>query len=414
MFDLSVIRKSVLSLCLIFPLKLFGSTEFSLDYNFDAELHKEDDDEVISEFSAGLKGDHTGRAFNAAYDLDIDLVYEHQEKESNVLLDGDADSSYKLTPYLSWLFEIELAEISTAGNNEFDRLETQTFVGAGTGFRYELDNLVRGQLSFTAFRNEFYFEETPLDAREDSFETRYTRPVSRSSELTFSLRLMEQRYKEKSQVINDADVLRGRVGYSKSTSFYNYNLYVERNKIEFINQASNDDEYLDGYGFNFTYLINSRSSLLFIYSNAIEQAFQLNTNLVDSQNPVLEAGLVENSSTAVQYDLDNSRDTLSVRIYRNDIKGLSDVSTNDGITEGIIVDYTRVLSQDWSMDARHNEFKNEISDNEFSLSTVSAIYQINESAVFSSNVRLSIEDGSDNGRNIDDVVLIYSLTANII
>lgn len=405
--------KFLLAIFLITSLKLNASTEVTLDYSFDAEIHKERDNEIFSEFSSNILGGQATSQFKLDYDIGVDYVYEHEQRIDNVLLRGDISSSYKLTPYLSWFLDIGLVELATAGNNEFDRIDTQSLIDASTGFRYSIDNLVMGQLSFTAQRNQFYYEETPLDAVEDSLEIRYVRPITRSSDLTISYSLLEQRYDEESQAISNVDNTRVRLGYRKSTPIYEFNLYLENNRIKFINQSPSNEQDVGGYGLNYTYLINSGSSLLFTYANLIQQVFQVNTDLIDTQNPLLSSGLVENNSVSLQYNLDKNDNTLSVRIYKNDLKDISQVSSSSGKQEGLIFDYTRTFNRKWSSGFRHNQLENQISDNDFQLTTVTASYQIHKSALFSSVVRFSAQEGKDNNQDIDDLILSFEITASI-
>ena len=395
------------------PLRMYAATELTVDYSLDVEINSEEDDEAISEFSAGLVGDHVGRDYEVNYDLTADYVYEHEENDDNTLLEGEADSQYNFTPYLLGLFNINLVELSTADDDEFDRLETETLVDATTGIRYVLSNFVRGTLSFSRLRTVFYFEDSPLDATEDSFVTRYSRPINQSSDIVLSHTIARQRYDEDVQSINDVDSERIRLEYVKRLSSYDYNIFLEKNYIEFINQPSSDEEELNAYGLGINYTINSFSSILFTYGKEVEQVFQLNADLLDPQNPLLNAGLVENTSASILYTLNKNNDSLSVRVYESDIDNISQPDANSGELSGVLVSYERVLTRMWTFDIRYNQFENEINNNEFDRTTATISYLISQSARYSNTVRFAVQRGSDNDGDIENELLIYQFTASL-
>ena len=395
------------------PLSLYAATELTIDYNLDVEINSEEDDEVVSEFSSVLIGNHIGRVFEVNYDLTADYVYEHEESEDNILTEGEFDSQYNVTPYLVGLFDLNLVELSTAGDDGFDRLETATLVEATTGLSYVLNNFVRGSLSFSRLRTVFHFEDSPLDAVEDSFVTRYRRPINQSIDIVLSHTIARQRYDEDAQSINDVDSEQIRIEFIKRLSSFDYNIYLEKNYSELINQPSSDEEELNAYGLAINYSINSSSSLIFNYAKEVEQVFQLNANLLDPQNPLSNTGLVENTSASILYTLIKDNNNFSARIYDIDINNISQPNINSGGLSGVFLSYERLITQKWTFDIRYNQFENETNNNEFDRTTVTISYLISQSARYSNTVRFATQRGTDNDGDTENEALIYQFTANL-
>ncbi len=411
MFSRDIIFHCIVSvICVFISLTLSASTEIEIGYGFEAELHRHDDNKATSSLLTSIAAEQTTSDFSLYSDLDIGFFMEHEQQEEYLEWDGEVDSAYRFTPYLTWLLEIGLTEIDSDDGSD----STQTFANGTTGFRYALENMASGILSLTLLRSEFYYEKSPLGGSEESLAINYIRPMSNVSSFSISASQTQQRNEIETQSVYDSNNSQVRLGYNNATSFYKYGAYVERNGVELINQTSNNVQDIDGFGFDFTYLINSNSTLLLTYADSsVEQAYTINSDLIDVDHPLTIAGFVKSKTTSIQYSMGGNSDSFSAEIYRYDIEDIAAVSDNDGVTDGVLINYTRRFDEKWSLKARYNENADEVKDSSYQQSTVATIYQINESAAVSSDVRFSIEEGTDDGEDIDDLVVTYQLTANL-
>lgn len=413
MFRIVFTLKIFLCMLLLGAVNLYAAPNVSLGYSINAETHDAADevDEILYGLSLGLSDNYSSSQFLASYDISSDFLYEQKREDDNIQLNGTISSEYKFTRSFSWLFDSNLSEINTLNNNQFNQLDTQTLVIATTGFRYLLDGQFKGDLSFEALTNIYSYEESPLDARENLFRVSYIRPLSPNSDLTTSYSVLEQTYDDASEVINDAENETLRIEYQTRLSRYTYDLFWENNKIEYVNQPLSDD--IDGYGIGARYDINSRSSISVDYENIVQQAFNINTVLIDPQNPIITSGLVENKRYSIQYSHIRSIRSLSLAVYQNDIRNIASTLNSSERQKGVQFTYRQAITEKLSVDLAHTQLESEINTNDFELTSTSLNYLVSRSRYTNSVLSLIVEEGENNNIDDDDVIIQFSLTGII-
>lgn len=410
MFRVVFTLKICLCMLLLTAENLYAAPNVSLGYSINAQAHDAEDevDEVLYGLNLGLSDSYSSSQFLASYDVSSEFFYEQKREDDNIQLNGTISSEYKFTRSFSWLFDSNLSEINTLNNNEFNQLDTQTLAITTTGLRYILDGQFKGELSFEALTNIYSYEESPLDARENLFRVSYRRPLSPISDLTTSYSVLEQMYDDASEVINDAENETLRIEYQTRLSRYTYDLFWENNKIEYVNQPLNDD--IEGYGIGARYDINSRSSISANYENDVQQAFSINTALIDPQNPIITSGLVENKRYSIQYSHFRNIRSLSLTVYQNDIRNIASTLNSSERQKGVQLTYRQTITEKLSVDLAHTQLESEINTNDFDLTSASLNYLVNRSRYTNGVLSIIIEEGENNNIDDDDVIIQFNLT----
>ena len=397
---------------LSFYTNLQAAVELDLEYALTMEQHTEQEDRLLSDLMVVLDDQYVSSQFKIEADLTSNFVYEHRGEEDNVLLDGEILSSYLFNKSFSWVLESQFLEINEVAGEDIDELNSQTVSVISTGLVFDYTRGLRGGVITRLLAKKVNYEESPLDADERSLEIAYFYPLNSSSSITTSYIIERQEYDDKNESINDVDTDLIRIDYSKRFSFVTTELYLEYNDIEYLNQDT--DEEVDAYGINFSYQINSRSSVALEYAHDLLQTFSLNSTLVDPQNPVLTSGLVENDRYTVRYSFLTNRSDFRLELYQNDLEDVSDIGTSTGKQEGVIIEHTQYLTEKLDVGFSYEELQNEIDDTDTSFSTLSLNYQITESASYSTSTSLNVEDWDEDSGQEDDVELVLELRVFII
>jgi len=398
----------VLSFCT----NLQAAVDLDLDYALRMEQHTEQDDRLLSDFAVTLDDQYVSSRFNIETDLTTNFVYEHRDDEDNILLDGDILSSYLFNNSFSWVLETQFLEINEVAGEDIDELNSQTVSVISTGLVFDYTRGLRGGVITRLLTKKVDYEESPLDADEQALEIAYFYPLNSSSSITASYIIERQEYDDSNESINDVDTDLIRIDYQKQFSFVTTAIYLELNDIEYLNQDT--DEEVEAYGVNFNYQINSRSAVTLEYAHDLLQTFALNTTLVDPQNPVLTSGLVENDRYTIQYSFLTNQDDFRIELYQNDLDDVSDTGTSSGKQEGLIIEYTRYLTEKLDVGFSYEELQNEVDDTDTSFSTLSVNYQITESASYATSTSLNVEDWDEDSAQEDDVELVLELRVFII
>jgi len=397
---------------LSFCSNLQAAIEMDLDYALRMEQHTERDDRLLSDFIVTLDDQYVSSQFNVEADLTTNFVYEHRDEEDSTLLEGEVASEYLFNESFSWILESQFTEINEVSGQDLDELNSQTVSVVSTGLVFDYTRGLRGGIITRLLTKKVMYEESPLDADEQTFEISYFYPFNSSSSLTTSYIIERQEYDDTDESINDVETDLIRIDYRKQFSFVITELYFELNDIEYLNQDT--DEEVEAYGISFSYQINSRSLVAIEYSHDLLQTFSLNTTLVDPQNPVLTSGLVENDRYAVHYNFLTNRVDFRFELYRNELDDVSDSGTSTGNQEGLIIEYTQYLTEKLDFGFSYEELENEIDGADTNFATVSLRYQISESANYSTFTSLNVEDWDEDSDQEDDVELLFEVRVSII
>ncbi len=401
----------ILVLFYLVPLNLEARLLLDLDYRFSVELHENDSDEVMSSIVAGLDEDYSSRRFSIKSDIESEFVYEHKKEEGGILWSGGLNSNYQIANPLIWLLDVNMTEISAPGTNTFDKLNSQTFATATTGFEYLfINSQFSGSLSLSLLANRFVYEESPLDATENYLSLDYTYPIDTSSNLITSFSITTQQYDNETESLNDLDLEQWRIQYTKSLRRFTFGSFYEQYWVDYSNIVQSGDT--DGYGMNISYQFDITSSLLLSASRKVEQSYRENINPIDPQNPILRPGLNEKEGYSVQYKYLTNINKFSLDLYRDDIREVAQYD-NSNIRDGLRVNYSRTVNPRLNIRLNHNQFTNEVDASDYHLSSFIIDYQVSKSRRITSAVSLAFEDGEDGGVNIDDTVLQLEVIANI-
>ncbi|MCP3689862.1 MAG: hypothetical protein GY784_15765 [Gammaproteobacteria bacterium] len=400
-----------LALIYLVPLHLEARQQLKLDYMFSSELHENDSDEVLSSIIASLDSDYSSSRFSINADIESEFVYEHKKDEGGILWSGGLNSGYQIVNPLTWLLDVNLTEVNSPGTNTYDKLNSQTFTAATTGFEYVLiDSQVNGRLSLSLLANRFLYEESPLDAVENSLSLDYVYPIDSSSYLITSLSITSQEYDNETESVNDLDLEQWRIQYVKKLHRYTFSSFYEQYWVDYSNIVLSGDT--DGYGMNVSYQFDVNSSLLLNASRKVEQSYRGNTDPIDPQNPILRPGLNESEGYSVRYNYLTDINIFSFDLYRDDIREVAQDETGN-IRDGLRVNYSRVVNDRLNVGLNHHQFTNEEYASDYYLSSLIIDYQVSKSRRITSAVSLAFEEGEDDKVNIDDTVLRLEVTANI-
>ena len=402
--------KVLLCMSLLTMTNLYAAPNASLGYSVNAQAHdSEDEDDVfLYGLALGLSDDYYSSQLVASYDISSVYLYEQKREDDNLLLNGVISSEYKFTHSFSWLLNTDLSEINTLNNNDFDQLDTQTLAITTTGFRYTLEAQIKGDLTIEALTNIYYYEESPLDARENLYRVSYLRPLSSTSELTTSYSTLRSMYDDSLQEINDTKSEILRVDYQTRLSRYTYDLFWEPNRIEYVNQPIDVD--IAGYGIGVRYDINTRSSINVEYGKLIQQAFVINAVIIDPQNPVLTSGLVVNKYHSIQYQYNQSARNFSLAVYQNNIRDLVSILNNSERQKGAQFTFTEVINEKVTAELAYTLLESEINTNDSELTSGTLNYLLGISRYVNSTLSLIIEEGKDNNVDNDDVIIQLNLS----
>ncbi len=399
-----------------FLLPLFFTTiahsrYIDLDYSLALESHTQEKDRILSIFSIGLNNQHRSQKLSTDINLINDQVYDHKSNEDSSLWNGYFDANYNFTNSISWLMNFNASEINLDTSNEQDEFNSQTISTTETGLQYYLGPVIRGDFTVKMLTKIYSYEETPLDALENSFQVSYEYPLDQNSSLSSRYTITDLEYDSSVESINDTDMNIMRITYSKQFSRVLFDLYLENNKIDFVNQDSTSDT--EAYGVNVSYQINSRSNLYAALGSNVEHSTSLNTNIIDPQNPLLISGLVTNKQYTLQYDLNEQFYSILIRLYQYDINSISDSQELQGIQEGILVDVNRQINDRSNFNLIMNKTEDEISLNNIESIRGSFNYRLSENSRYRSRMSLSAEDRVENNIREDDVELLFEMTFRV-
>ncbi len=400
----------VLLLVLIFlPFSLYADPTLSLGYTLQVESHKNEDDQVYSDFEVQLVDDYASNRLSANYDLTYDYIYEHLGNDNNTQWDGFLTSSYNFTRSLSLNLDLGFTEISSPDSTEITELNSQTFSTLSSGLEYVLEASIRGSFNISIFTHIYKYDESILDGRENIFEMSYVYPLNPTTDITARYSLIDQKYDEDQQSLDDAIIDRLGIEYQKRYSQLIIDVFIEQNRIDYSRQIFADD--IEGYGIDISYDLNSYTRLVLSTSNRVEQAFSTNGNNLDPQNPILESGLVENDTTSLQYEYQTDYNRLLLRIYQTEIRNVTQHESEK--LEGAYFNFSREVNEKVTVALSHDKSENQQSGNQFELTAASINYLISETRKTSSAISLRLEEGEENDISRDDSIIQYVFTGQI-
>ncbi len=382
-----------------------------LDYSLNLESHSQAEDQVFSDFSFEFENQYVSQRFSAEIDLTSDLVYDHESENDSTLWEGAFHTRYNFSHSLYWLLDTELSELNLEGNDDFDEFNSQTLSNTTTGFRYSLDQVMRGNFSVSLLTRLYSYEESTIDATENLFLLAYEYPLDQFSAITTSYSVTEQKYDSLTHSINDADNNIFRIDYYRQFSRLTIGIYAENNDIEFVNQISENST--DAFGLNLNYQINQSSQILLSWGNDVVQSYALNTTIIDPSNPVLISGLVTNKQYSIQYSKNEQFYNMMLQIYQNDIEDISDSGTVTGKQNGAIFNFDRQINEKLDLSLELSQSKDGITDSDEKMVRASIDYLLTANSLHRSEISLISEQEEDNSIREDDVILLYRMVIQV-
>ncbi len=388
-----------------FATSVAASFRADTGYTLIVESHSEEPDREISGLNLDIKSDYYSENFTMLLDIENDAWVEHGGGDDNVSHVGFLQSRYQFIPSTSWVFNMQALEINSESdqNLDLDILATETVVSVTTGAAYRYSTGMRGAIVAELLTSNYYYDDSPLDAIQDTFSIAYEYPIRELLSLNTSLRIERQRYRESVESVNDAQTNSIRIELVKQVGGSEYQVFLEPADVEFLNQ--DQEEQIESYGVLATYEINSRSNLIFEYSNTLEQVFSYNQTLVSPVIPVLTSGLLEIESVSLQYRYQVDRQRMSIELFENDIRNVSDFGVTSGKQKGVEVSYSRHLNDKTRLDVTLEAFNEEIVDSDSKTFVLGVNYQLYETRRINSVVNFIIEEREENNENDDDILL---------
>ncbi len=390
-----------------------------LSYRLEIEEHSEEPDREISSLRLDLNSDYYSKNLVLLLDLRTSALVEHGSDQDNTTLEGNLNSAYSFNRQFSWIFDAQFSENDLESDGELSplmsetgsqltaqtgsRLTTETVTRLTTGPVYRYDRGLRGAFEVQLLTNQYDYEDSSLDATEDSFSLAYVYPLRESIDLISSLNIDDQRYRRSSPSINDARTESFRIDLIKQVSHSTISFFVEQIDIEFLNQENETEA--EAYGMTIDHVLNSRSSLALEVSRNIQQVFSLSASPVNPVTPVSTSGLVENELVWLQYNYARSNLALSSRVYRSDISNISNFGVSDGRQEGVEVSYNQLLREDLQFGIAAERYKDEISDTDTKIYSLGFGYILYEASRLISTINIVAERRDENDIETDEALI---------
>ena len=403
--------RNVLLLLLIGQQSVSARLLAKLDYSLAAETHTEQgrDNEIVSTLDLSLSENLKLAQSRLQYNFQTSAILDHANSRDNLLLTGFLLAEQNLfTPSLTWDLGITARQsLNTAGgdNDEFD---AQTLTTITTGPALRLTQGIRGSIEVEAKKRIAIYQDSPLDSDSNLFSAAYLYPFNPSLKLITKIEYESTDYKEDSNKNQDNDISRFSVGLQRQTDAVSY---LFKAGIDQVNSESTDSQTLASLEATIDYQLNSASRLTFQFIKSAETDTNFNNDVVDDEDTILVAGLIESEKIQGSFDYRAALYQFNILGYLDNIENISDDVTTAETQTGLILNYGRKLTQIMDLETYAKFRNNDLKQQETQDFDLTLVYKHSRKLV--SRISIRRENDSVSGVDSNDSILLYKMTVNL-